>query len=275
MATRQGSDASRTRRSDVAPAVGSAQGAAAGPPELKRKLVWRMGIAALMILALLGALALFDYATVPDDLQPVGQQFTEPVPVRKKEPVQPVVAAAAPAEEGATEVATEAATATAVEDMAGTVVGTASGTAAGTATRRTPVARLSGQQSPSAAAAEKPVPAPEPPPPPQVAATPALPSPGRRQFVTAGAAAEPAQAAPPAAAPQLTSGYVLHSAIFHDPGRAEEWQAKLAQEGIPSTLEVRLQIGPFKNRAEAEAARRKMNRLGIETLRGLGKTGKP
>ncbi|WP_313951260.1 SPOR domain-containing protein, partial [Accumulibacter sp.] len=215
-----------------------------------------------------------DYATVPDDLQPAGQQFTEPVPVRKKEPVQPVVAAAAPAEEEATEVATDAATATTVEDTAGTVVGTASGTAAGTATRRTPVARLSGEQKPSVAAAQKSVLPPEPPPPPQVAATPALPSPARRQFVAAGAAAEPVQAAPPAA-PQLSSGYVLHSAIFHDPGRAEEWQAKLAQEGIPSTLEARLQIGPFKNRAEAEAARRKMNKLGIETLRGLGKTGNP
>lgn len=271
MATRQGSDASRTRRSDVAPAVGRVQGAAAGPPELKRKLVWRMSFAALMILALLGALALFDYATVPDDLQPAGQQFTEPVPVRKKEPVQPVVAAAAPAEEEATEAATEAT----VEDTAGTVVGTAAGTAAGPATRRTPVARLSGEPKPSAAAAEKSVLPPEPPPPPQVAATPALPSPARRQFVTAGAAAEQAQAAPPAAASQLSSGYVLHSAIFHDPGRAEEWQAKLAQEGIPSTLEARLQIGPFKNRAEAEAARRKMNKLGIETLRELGKTGKP
>ncbi|WP_313952418.1 hypothetical protein, partial [Accumulibacter sp.] len=76
MATRQGSDASRTRRSDGAPAVARVQGAAVGPPELKRKLVWRMGFAALMILALLGALALFDYATVPDDLQPAGQQFT-------------------------------------------------------------------------------------------------------------------------------------------------------------------------------------------------------
>ena len=35
--------------------------AAADPSAIKRKLAWRMGVAGLMIVALLGGLALFDY----------------------------------------------------------------------------------------------------------------------------------------------------------------------------------------------------------------------
>ena len=81
--------------------------------------------------------------------------------------------------------------------------------------------------------------------------------------------------AAPATAARSGSGYVLQSATFVDPGRAEEWQAMLAQEGIPSTIEARLQIGPFSSRTEAEAARRKMNKLGLDTVGGLRKTRKP
>ena len=53
--------------------------------QIKRKLAWRMGIAGLMIVGLLGGLWLFDSMTAnrgqPD---PVAPQFTEPVPVAKK-----------------------------------------------------------------------------------------------------------------------------------------------------------------------------------------------
>ena len=59
--------------------------------QIKRKLAWRMGIAGLMIVGLLGGLWLFDSMTAnrgqPD---PVAPQFTEPVPVAKKSVTQPL-----------------------------------------------------------------------------------------------------------------------------------------------------------------------------------------
>lgn len=37
-------------------------------------------------------------------------------------------------------------------------------------------------------------------------------------------------------------------------------------EGIPATIEARVQVGPFKTKTEAEAARSKLTALGIETV---------
>ena len=65
------------------------------------------------------------------------------------------------------------------------------------------------------------------------------------------------------------------SGVLPDARRAEELQAKLAQDGIPASIETRLQLGPFKTRAEADAARRKMLALGIDTLLVMRKGGKP
>ena len=67
--------------------------AAADPSAIKRKLAWRMGVAGLMIVALLGGLALFDYLSTPSEPDPSAPQFTEPVPVAKKVITQPVTPA--------------------------------------------------------------------------------------------------------------------------------------------------------------------------------------
>jgi len=45
-------------------------------------------------------------------------------------------------------------------------------------------------------------------------------------------------------------------------------------EGIPSSIESRVEVGPFKTRAEAEAARVKMKALGIDTVLLLPKGAK-
>ena len=77
----------------------------------------------------------------------------------------------------------------------------------------------------------------------------------------------PAPVAPvPSAPPRLFSGYALQAGVFSDPRRAEELQARLMQEGVPVTIESRVQVGPFKTKAEAEAARSKLTALGIETV---------
>lgn len=221
--------------------------------DIKRKLAWRMGIAGLMIVGLLGGLALFDRLSAPSAPEPAEPQFTEAVPVAKKVVTQAVTPAEPP---------TEAAKVEANPSL------------------------------PESSAA--PV---EPPPPPVVSAQPALPrasqpavraispSTSSKPPVPALAAknAEPSSElastpttppTPPAATEsppktllsKLLSGFAVQAGVFSDPRRAEELQAKLLQEGIPSSIEARVEVGPFKTRAEAQAAREKMKALGIDTV---------
>lgn len=72
--------------------------------------------------------------------------------------------------------------------------------------------------------------------------------------------------APAPSLPRLLSGYVVQAGVFGDAKAAEELHAKLAMNGIPSTLETRVTVGPFKTREEAEAARQKLKTLGIDPL---------
>jgi len=219
--------------------------AAADPSEIKRKLAWRMGVAGLMIIGLLGALALFDRLSTPSEPEPSAPQFTEPVPVAKKMITQPVTPAE-PAPEAAKAASKEA---SAPESSA------------------PPVDK-------SAARAE-------PPPRPAVAAQPALPRaaqpagqalgrPAASQSTRPAAAvtaASPRGESPVAAAPpRLFSGYALQAGVFSDPRRAEELNARLILEGIPSSIEARVQVGPFKSRAEAEEVRQKMKAMGIDAV---------
>ena len=215
--------------------------------DIKRKLIWRMGVAGLMIVALLGGLALFDHlASRSEDEAPVAQ-FTEPVPVAKKTVTQPVTPAETP-----------------------------------------PPAVPEGEQgsTPEASAApvDKAAPIENLPARPEVSAHPRLPKPasGNTAPVTAARPAE-TRAAPPAsgsvrpetspspmtatpAPPRLLSGFALQAGVFADPRRAEELHAKLTLEGIPSSIESRVQVGPFQRKEEAEAARARMKALGIDAV---------
>jgi cell division septation protein DedD len=213
----------------------------ADPSEVKRKLAWRMGFAGLMIIGLLGGLALFDRLSTQSDSEPSAPQFTEPVPVAKKLLTQPVTPA-----EPTPEIAQEA-------------------PAAAPESSAPPLDR-------SAPRAERP-------PRPEVAAQPTLPratQPSGRPATSQAKAATSVSStrgetpvavvhAPPAP-PRLFSGYALQAGVFSDPRRAEELHAKLTLEGIPSTIEARVQVGPFKSRAEAEAVREKMKTMGIDAV---------
>jgi DedD protein len=66
--------------------------------------------------------------------------------------------------------------------------------------------------------------------------------------------------------PRLLPGYTFQAGVFADPRRAEDVLTRLAQEGIPATLETRVLVGPFRNQKEAESARAKMKTMGIEAL---------
>ena len=212
--------------------------------DIKRKLIWRMGVAGLMIVALLGGLALFDHlASRPEEETPA-PQFTEPVPVIKKTVTQAVTPVEAP-----------------------------------------PVAEEATPEA-SAAPVDKSAPALELPARPEVSAQPKLPKPStptgstpvtagrpaetRALAVSAGAVrSEPSPvAAPPSspAPPRLLSGFALQAGVFADPRRAEELHAKLTLEGIPSSIESRVQVGPFKSKEDAETARARMKALGIDAV---------
>jgi len=239
--------------------------------DIKRKLAWRMGVAGLMIVGLLGGLALFDHYSSPTVAEPSEPQFTEPVPVPKKMVTQPVT----PAEP----------TAEAPKDET----------------------KVTEPES-SAAPVGKSVPLAEPPPRPEVSAQPALPhasqpaaraatpvavptpaSPAKTTEPKAAIVAAPASRASAPAEPlaqaqpaqpvqpslsRLFSGFALQAGVFTDPRRAEELHARLMLEGIPSSIESRVEVGPFKTRAEAEAARAKMKALGIDTVLLLPKGAK-
>ena len=253
--------------------VSSQTGTGGAPDDLsdiKRKLAWRMGIAGLMIVGLLVGLALFDHFSVERETESLAPQYTQPVPVPKKLTTQPLKPAEPPAEP-------------------------ANDTAKDQKTAATP--ESSAAPAEKEATPEKAAPAPEPPPPPMVTAQPVLPrassprgpvpasasqaaphaagksaeprtvpavaAPAREEPVVA---AEPAPIKPQPAAPRLFSGYALQAGVFSDPRRAEELHAKLTLEGIPSSIEARVQVGPFKTQAEAEAARARMKELGIDSV---------
>jgi hypothetical protein len=66
-------------------------------------------------------------------------------------------------------------------------------------------------------------------------------------------------------APGLKSGFALRLPPFSDVATAEDLRAKLGAQQIPSSLsvEAKVQVGPFKTKDEAEAARAKLKQLGI------------
>lgn len=249
--------------------------------DIKRKLAWRMGGAGLMIVGLLGGLALFDHYSAPTVTEPSEPQFTEPVPVPKKMVTQPVTPAEPVAEAGKEEAKpAEPESSAAPSDKAAPLV---------EPPPRPEVAAqpaLPKSSQPAARAASAPAsavsPAPAKPAEPKastaaVAAPRAAAAPESTPAAVAAPAAAPSVPSTPSTMPALSrlfSGFALQAGVFSDPRRAEELHARLMLEGIPSSIESRVEVGPFKTRAEAEAARAKMKALGIDTVLLLPKGGK-
>lgn len=224
--------------------------------DIKRKLAWRMAFAVLMIVGLLGGLALFDYlSNQPLDAGANAPQFTDPVPVAKKTVTQPLTPAEPLPEAKEIKDATIPEATTAPVDNAAPKLDLpprpeiAAHPVLPRATQ--PATRVVGQVNAPVAAA----PAPSP-----------RPLEARAPATTTTPPRQAAEAPPPAAPMRLYSGFALQAGVFADPRRAEELHAKLILEGIPSTIEARVQVGPFKTREEAEAARAKMKALGIEAV---------
>jgi len=236
----------------------------AAEDDLKRKLVRRVAFAGALIAMLLAALAFVDYLGRPAEEElSSGPTFTAPVPVARKEvsqPVTPVVpepaAAVEPAGLSATPGEATAAPPTGIETAPVAAEPERPLVSAQPVLPRQPAAptvRAPHQKAATPVAEEES----------SAAATmqPASPPPAAEAPRQA-----PAQAPEPPAPPRLVSGYAVQAGVFADAQHAEELRAKLMLNGIPSTLEARVQVGPFKTRAEAESARKKLKALGIDGL---------
>jgi DedD protein len=247
----------------------------AGSGEIRSKLMARLAIAGVLVAVLLGVLAFFDYlSTAPDE--PEEPVFTKPVPVApKKEASQPVTPAenltAPPAPEKA-EAPAEPPPPPLVETHQPAVV-EAKPEAVVEKRPKFPLTVETGKKpvTPSPAAVPSPTPAPEATTAPsnilpaQRSTTPAEPSPAKPAARIVEAKPAPAVTTPPAVS-RLFSGFLLQAGVFSSVQRAEELHARLTLSGVPSTLETRVQVGPFKTKQEAEAAQAKLKELGVETI---------
>lgn len=237
--------------------------------DLKRKLVLRVVFAGFLIATLLGVLAFIDHLGKPaEEIVASGPTFTAPVPVApRKEVSQPVK----PAESAtAAELPKEVVTAPPPPVVeAPTTLPPAADTQPAAASR--PASRGAAPHSTRSNLPAATTPA---------EGTSAATSATSSQFMPE--VAKPAASAPAAAQPQETrgssaerlppdpprlfSGFAVQAGVFADAQHAEELRAKLTLNGIPSTMEARVQVGPFKTREEAEAARQKLKALGVEGI---------
>ncbi|MBL8489015.1 MAG: SPOR domain-containing protein [Rhodocyclaceae bacterium] len=208
---------------------------------LKKRLVGRMALAAVLIVALLGGLALFDALNAPE-------KPAAPAPVAAVPPApEPKPAEAAkPEEKTEAKAEDEAKEAPAAEPERTE----SAGAPALRGHRERPLTRPAEARP----AMMKPS---EPPAPPAVAEE------------TARIAKPPASTHAPASRPltraaEVGRRFLVQLGVFNNVANAEELRAKLELNGIPSQIEARVQVGPFGSRQEAEEARQKLSGLGLE-----------
>lgn len=65
---------------------------------------------------------------------------------------------------------------------------------------------------------------------------------------------------------KLGKGHYLQAGMFLQSTNAEELKRKLQEEGLPVYIESRVQLGPFKDRKEAEKARERLKAMGVKAV---------
>lgn len=65
---------------------------------------------------------------------------------------------------------------------------------------------------------------------------------------------------------QTGQGYTVQLGVFSNYANAKALQQRLASNGIKAQLETRVQLGPFKDKQEAEEAYRKIRQLGLPAV---------
>lgn len=216
---------------------------------LKKRLVGRMAVAAVLIVALLGGLALFDALNAPEKPAPA------PAPVAAVPPAPEAKAAEAAKPEEKPEAKTEAKTEADAKEG-----------------KDEPAAEPERTESAGAPALrghrERPLTKPAEVRPAMMKPTePAAPPPLAEE--TARIAKPPVASHAPASRPlsraaEAGKRFLLQLGVFNNVANAEELRARLELNGIPSQVEARVQVGPFASRQEAEEARQKLAALGID-----------
>ena len=218
---------------------------------LRRKLLARVGIAAAIVVLLLGALVLFD--TMIEREKPAKQIARVEPPTRVIEKSTNEEKPAVPAEEKAEEKP--------AEKPAPSEAG------------KEPVAEPERTEAPTVARARQ-----ERPLTPPATTKPASMHPGAvvaaqqpepaQAIAHAAPAARPAQPAaasrPIARAVEAARQFLLQVGVFNNVANAEELRAKIESAGLPVRIETRVQVGPFASRQEVEQARAKLTALGID-----------
>lgn len=256
------------------------------PSEIRGKLIKRLAVAGALVASLLGMLAFFDYlATAPEE--PEAPVFTRPVPVMpKKEVSQPVTpatnlpeppaaAAPEPGVVGPTTAAptTVAPTAPAFEAPPSAIVSVKPEVKP--ENRSFPPSTAANVKTPTLVPARPVRPVPEATEAPMIEAEPSPPRVMPAKPSARVLEAKPAQAVVIPSPQRLFSGFLVQAGVFSSAQRAEELHARLSLSGVPSTIESRVQVGPFRTRQEAEAAQHKLKELGIESILVPPKGNKP
>jgi len=220
---------------------------------LKKRLITRIAVAGVVVVALLGGLAVVDALYGP--------------PQKKEPPAEAVAqkpeeAEAAKAEEKAEQKPSDAPAAVAAAEPKEEAKPEAAAEPERTTAAVTPPPQpirpltLPATARPAAIKPSAPLaPLPKPEPEKAIAKTAPPPSPL-------------AQHAPPSRplsqAAERGRQYVVQMGVFNNVANAEELRAKLELAGIPTQIEARVQVGPFATRQEVDAAREKLRALGME-----------
>ena len=77
-------------------------------------------------------------------------------------------------------------------------------------------------------------------------------------------APSPPLSQPPARSAKPARQFVLQMGVFNNVDNAQELMTKLQKGGVPAQIEARVQVGPFKNKAEADLARKKLDAMGLD-----------
>lgn len=214
---------------------------------LRRRLIKRVAIAGVLVVALVGGLAVFDALYVPPERKPPARiAALPPAPEPKaEEKIEEKPAEEPAAEQKAEAVAEKAESAPAAEPER---TAAPSGTLPPLKPERPLTVPAHAQPAimkpTEPLAVQKPEPA--------------------RELVRGGPARPAPASRPIAQAVEAGRQYLIQLGMFNNVANAEELRAKLELAGVPSQIEARVQVGPFATRQEAEAAREKLRSLGME-----------
>lgn len=214
--------------------------------ELRRRLVARIAIAGVAIVALLGGLVVIDAIYAPSAPAPQVASLSPPPELAKVEP--PPAEEAPAAEQAEPEKEAEAA-----QESSAAPSSSAHPVPDDLKPLTKPAEAKQAMLKPSAPLAALPRPQP-------------MQDLGQRRLQPAPLATmRHAPPSRPLSQPQESlRRFVVQMGVFNNLANAEELRAKLELNGIPAQIEARVQVGPFNSRQEADEARRKLVALGIE-----------